>query len=137
MIMDPSLLSIFCFGTAVGWTMQQCLIVAPTLSKKLDKDSFRKTIRPIWAKFYRGLLAIEAVNAANILRSGCGAMSAHFYIAAASTAICATCIYIIPIMNDASDSSGSEARMTFSRLHNVSVGGTAVLLLGNIVALFL
>ena len=135
--MDSSRLSIFCFGTAVGWTVQQCMIVAPILSKKLDKEGFRKTIRPIWAKFYRGLLAIEAVNAAHILKSGHGAMSVPFYIAAASTAICTICIYIIPIMNDASDSSGSEARLTFSRLHHVSVGGTALLLLGNIVALFL
>ena len=126
----------FCFGTAVGWTVLQCAIVAPILSNKLDKEGFKKTIRPIWAKFYGGLLVIEAVNTAASHQGSQNAASIPFYVAAASTVICATCIFLIPVMNEASDSTGIEARKTFSRLHHVSVGVTAVLLLGNIVALF-
>ena len=135
--MNASRFSVFCFGAAAGWTVQQCMIVAPILIKKLDKEGFRKTIRPIWSKFYRGLFIIESVNAACIYQSREISMSIQFHIATASAIICALCIYIIPMMNDASDSSGREAQKTFSRLHHLSVGGTSMLLLGNVSTLFL
>lgn len=120
-------------GILVGFILLQSAIIAPTLSKTLDRQQFGVVLRALWPKFFLWLSALGLGSAA-VLSLTEQATAAQYAIAGATAASSLLCYAIIPATNRATDA-GDHAR--FKRLHMVSVSLTVLMLLGNIAVLFL
>lgn len=123
-------------GTQFGVIMITTGIIAPIISKNLDKNSFRKVIRKIWPRFYYTMTTLSVAQLTALYFEGVALTPSNYHtaIAGGSAIVAVFCNLAIPKMNAASDKNDHR---TFSILHKVTVGGTFAVLLAQMAAPFL
>ena len=119
-------------GAIVGIIILQVAVIAPSLSKSLDSDSFGKAIRKIWPKFFLLVSGVAAVGFVAMLLTGDGNYI-HLGISGFTGLSAGFCYTIIPATNRARDEGDKKK---FDILHKLSVRLTVAMLLTNFVFLF-
>lgn len=120
-------------GVIVGGILLQSAVIAPMLSRLLDRDEFGRVIRVIWPRFFQGLMVLGAASLAMRLLSN-DASLARLVMSGATLGGAGFCHAIIPATNRATDR-GDTRR--FRLLHVASVLVTICILAGNAVVAFL
>tara|TARA_B100000941_G_C28288416_1_gene440215 strand:- start:209 stop:589 length:381 start_codon:yes stop_codon:yes gene_type:complete len=116
-------------GMAVGLILMQTAIVAPSLFRTLELDSFGKSIRDIWPKFFLALGAIGVLSIISVYLDQ-SSKDIHFVLAGITVSLSLMCYLIIPATNRATDN-GDHRK--FNILHKLSVYSTLAILISNLV----
>jgi len=119
-------------GMAVGLILMQTAIVAPILFRTLDLESFGRSIREIWPKFFLALGAIGVLSLISVYLDQ-ASDDIHLVLSGITVSLSLMCYLIIPATNRATDS-GNHRR--FNILHKLSVYSTLAILLSNIAFIF-
>ncbi len=119
-------------GMAVGLILMQTAVVAPILFRTLDLESFGRSIREIWPKFFLALGAIGVLSLISVYLDQ-ASDDIHLVLSGITVSLSLMCYLIIPATNRATDS-GNHRR--FNILHKLSVYSTLAILLSNIAFIF-
>ena len=120
-------------GIQVGAIVFQSGFVAPVVFAELDESAASRFLRSLFPRFFRlgivcGALGLVALVAAGLAGGFHAPLPLLVAIAAATTALDAAALALVPAINDARDR-GAAGAARFRFLHRLSVLATVIVLI--------